>query len=176
MTNELGTRTTPNLTRLSTQHICCVMLPSFIYRKNAPYGVLPPGVHYASLEEIKIRFATTEHRIKLFDGIIEVVTILKRANCKALYIDGSYVTEKEHPSDFDGCWDAIGVVAAALDPVLLDFSDDRAAQKRRFGGELFPASWPATSIGDVQFFEFFQTDKHTGDPKGIVGIRLEDEK
>jgi hypothetical protein len=59
-----------------------------------------------------------------------------------------------------------------LDPVLLDFSDRRAAQKAKFGGELFPAQL-AAEPGGATFLEFFQHDRVTGEPKGIVAIDLE---
>jgi hypothetical protein len=49
------------------------------------------------------------------------------------------VTEKIHPNDFDGCWDSTNVDAALLDPVLLNFDNGRAAQKKKFRGEMFIA-------------------------------------
>ena len=59
----------------------------------------------------------------------------------------------------------------ALDPVFLDFSQRRAAQKRRFLGEFFPAQLPEGASGRA-FVEFFHVNKATGKPKGIVAIRL----
>src|SRR3546814_6451323 len=69
------------------------------------------------------------------DLITEVAETLRRAGCRVMFLDGSFVTDKELPEDFDGCWDAHGVNAIALDPVLLDFEDSRARQKEKFGGE-----------------------------------------
>ena len=54
-----------------------------------------------------------------------------------------------------------------LDPVLLTFSNKRAAQKAKYLGELFPAAVPAVSGGPL-FVDFFQIDKASGDPKGII--------
>ncbi len=149
------------------------MIPEFLYREGAPYGVLPAGVYEASLVEIEERFATNEHRRHLFNGIAAVVETLKKAGCKRVFLDGSYITSKEKPGDFDGCWDPSGVLASALDPVLLEFENGRAAQKRRFGGEMFIATWPATSSGDLAFLDFFQSDKHTGEAKGIISISMD---
>ena len=59
-----------------------------------------------------------------------------------------------------------------LDPVFLDFNDGRAAQKARFGGELFPAELPEGGSGK-RFLDFFQTDRKTGRRKGIVTITLD---
>jgi hypothetical protein len=54
--------------------------------------------------------------------------------------------------------------------VLLDFSNKRAAQKAKYSGELFPATAP---VGPgARFLDFFQQDKATGEPKGIVAIDL----
>ena len=93
------------------------------------------------------------------------------AGCKAIFLDGSFVTAKEQPGDFDACWDMDGVDANEVDPVFFDFDDGRAAQKARFGGEFFPAKLPEGWSGKT-FLEFFQSDRDTGSPKGIVGIDL----
>jgi hypothetical protein len=58
-----------------------------------------------------------------------------------------------------------------LDPVLLDFTDRRAAQKAKYGGELFPSLAFADPAGNT-FLEFFQIDKSTGKAKGIIAIDL----
>jgi hypothetical protein len=86
-------------------------------------------------------------------------------------VDGSFVTEKMFPGDFDACWDPHGVDVTLLDPVFLDFSNGRAAQKGRFRGELFLSSSPADSKG-TSFLRFFQIDKMTGKAKGIVALDL----
>lgn len=86
-------------------------------------------------------------------------------------MEGSFVSEKELPGDFDACWEMSGVDPGLLDPVLLDFSDRRAAQKARFGGELFPAQAAAEPTGTV-FLDYFQRDRRTGDPKGIIALDL----
>ena len=57
----------------------------------------------------------------------------------------------------------------ALDPVLLDLSNHRAAQKARFGGELFPNV--VESQSGLSFAEFFKNERDTG-RKGIVVIHL----
>ena len=50
-----------------------------------------------------------------------------------------------------------------LDPVLVDFSNLRAAQKAKYFGEFFPAHLPAERSAPYRMFlDFFQTDKGTG--------------
>ena len=96
---------------------------------------------------------------------------LKKAGCQATYVNGSFVTRKEVPGDFDACWEEVGVDPTVLDPVLLTFENGRAAQKAKYLGELFPVSAIASADG-FSFLEFFQTDKETGRRKGIVELDL----
>lgn len=97
--------------------------------------------------------------------------MIKAAGGAVAYVDGSFVTGKEVPNDFDVCWDPNGVDLGMMDPVLLDFDNARANQKAKYGGEFFPSTVPADRAGRA-FLEFFQTDKSTGRAKGIIGIDL----
>ncbi len=82
------------------------------------------------------------------------------------YIDGSFVTTKVIPGDFDGFWDIGGVDRTRLDPVLMTFAEGRRAQKEKYGGEMFPAQAGADQFGTA-FLDFFQAEK-AGHKKGIV--------
>ena len=110
-------------------------------------------------------------RKQLLKGLREALVLLKTAGCRLVYLDGSFVTSKPTPGDFDACWVVNGVDVDKLDPVFLDFSHARPQQKGRFGGEFFPADLSEGATGRT-FLEFFQTDKETGDAKGIVVIDL----
>lgn len=136
-------------------------------------GNLPEGIHDASWDEIVDRFGTNVRRRTLLEGLRRALDGLRQAGCQRAYLDGSFVTSKEAPGDFDACWEAAHVSATLLDPVLLTFANRRAAQKERFGGELFPADWAADPHG-TRFLDYFQRDKTTGEPKGIVALDLED--
>lgn len=140
------------------------MIPPFDRR-----GTLPPGIHEASWPEFAERFGGTARRRLLLAGLKLALRNLQEAGCPLVYVDGSFVTAKPEPGDFDACWGIEGVVPELLDPVLLDFSDGRAAQKAKFRGELFPAELPEGLSGRT-FLEFFQTDKETGLSKGIVAL------
>lgn len=143
------------------------MIPSFDERGN-----LPPGIHKADWDELETRFNGSARRVELLAGLREALVALCDAGCRTAYVDGSFVTAKEEPDDFDGCWDAMGVDASLLDPVLLDFAHPRTAQKERFGGELFLAAAPADPKSGALFVDFFQRDRD-GERKGIVQIDLE---
>jgi hypothetical protein len=134
-------------------------------------GKLTPGIHNATWNEIVTRYATSTRRRELLDGLLDALRSLKAAGCATAYIDGSFVTAKQNPADFDVCWESAGVVSDRLDPELQDFSDGRAAQKARYGGELYPADWAANSDG-TPFLDFFQLDPTTEQPKGIIAIDL----
>ena len=134
------------------------------------WKVLPSGIHDATLRDVEARFATNEERRALYEGFKLGVLALQRAGCKTVFLDGSFVTDKPRPADFDACWDPRGVDVNKLDPVLLDFSQGRRGQKTKYCGEFFPSS--ARADGSRTFVEYFQMDKHTGQAKGIVRIRL----
>ena len=135
-------------------------------------GLLPPRVHQADWDELADRLGNSPWRQRLMAGLRAALVNLKDAGCRTVYVNGSFVTSKNLPNDYDACWEENGVDPVALDPVLLTFDPGRAAQKAKYMGELFPASVVADS-GGLSFLEFFQTDKETGRPKGIVALDLE---
>lgn len=141
------------------------MIPEF-----DEHGNLPPGIHHATWNEIVTRYATSVRRRELLDGLLDALRSLKGAGCSTAYLDGSLVTSKDHPGDFDACWESSGVILSRLDPELLTFSDGRAAQKARYGGELYPAEWPAGADGTA-YLDFFQRDR-LKQQKGIIAIDL----
>jgi hypothetical protein len=140
------------------------MIPPF-----GPNGILPPGIYETDWRELTDRFGWTPRRQELLVRLRAALEALAVAGCKQVYINGSFVTSKEEPGDFDGCWDVEGVNPTLLDPVLLDFRNSRAAQKAKYGGELFLAAQIADLAGTT-FLDFFQVDKQTGEPKGIVRL------
>lgn len=115
------------------------------------------------------RFGWTERRRRLLDGLAEAIELLAAAGCRQIWLNGSFVTTKDEPGDFDACWDTHDVDLDSLDPVLLDLSNHRSAQKARFGGELFPNVIETQS--GLSFAEFFQNERDTS-RKGIVVIHL----
>lgn len=136
-------------------------------------GNLPLGIHRATWREIDARFGQTLHRQRLLEGLRTALESLKAAGCKKVYLDGSFVTDREVPGDFDGCWEANDVDPTRLDPVLLEFANGRAAQKAKFFGELFIAEMRVREVGKT-FLDFFQQDKESGSPKGIIALNLQE--
>lgn len=147
------------------------MIPPLVHIPGSPWAVLPPGIHPATLDEVADTFGTNPWRRELFAGLVDVAGQLRAAGCLTIYLDGSFVTNKPRPSDFDGCWDPRGVDEAKVPLVLRDFSSGRAAQKAAFKGELFPSSLMCRDVGQ-SFVDFFQMDRFTGKSKGIISISL----
>lgn len=147
------------------------MIPALIDLPGSPWAVLPPGAHSAGLAEVSNVFASNAWRRGLFDGLIMGARKLRAAGCPTIYLDGSLVTDKPKPGDFDACWDPQGVDPAKLDIVFLDFSNSRATQKAAFKGEFFPSSMLCADVGQT-FVDFFQLDRFTGKRKGIIAISL----
>ena len=147
------------------------MIPQLTALAGSPWDVLPPCVHAATLSEVEAAFAYNERRQELYTGLIDARVSLALAGCRSIILDGSYVSGKPVPGDYDACWDPAGIDFSVLDPVFGDFSNDRAKQKARFKGEFFPSTMIAADIGGV-FVDFIQIDRFTGQQKGILSIPI----
>jgi hypothetical protein len=148
--------------------IVVFMIPPF-----ARFGLLPPGIHWANWDEFTKHFGWNEHRQSLLSGLGQAIECLASAGCVEVFIDGSFVTRKETPNDYDACWRQTGIDPERLDPVFLDFSNFWRAQKERFGGEFLIAETPADLDG-ATIFEYFQKEVRRGTVvrKGIIGLRI----
>lgn len=139
------------------------MIPEFDANGN-----LPPGVLFCYWDEFKERFGYTFERSNLILGMEEVMRFLKSAGCRTCYINGSFVTIEEFPNDFDMCWDVDDTDIEYLRskaPLILNFPKS-AAQKARYGGEIYPSDQP---IDDTFSIDFFQRDRRQN-KKGIIAI------
>jgi hypothetical protein len=154
--------------------IVVLMIPDFVTLVGSPWPVLPPGEHLTTLDEVEARYAINRHRRMLFEGLVVASLNLRFAGCPGIYLDGSYVTAKPRPGDYDACWDPAGVDKTKLDPLFRQFSNGRAAQKAAFLGEFFPSSFTETASG-LTFVEFFKKDRFSGGDKGILAIPLTDD-
>lgn len=143
------------------------MIPEFDENGN-----LPPGVHWAEWQEFKERFGYNRRRRQLMTGLEMVMQDLQAAGCRVIYIDGSFTTIEPNPGDFDACYDDETVDKDYLRinaPRLFNYHD-RAGQKARYKGEVFPSDQPVGDYGENSF-EFFQTDRRKR-KKGIIAIDL----
>ena len=104
------------------------MIPPF-----QPDGKLPSGIHDSSWEDAAERFGVNPYRACLLRGLLTALRSLRRAGCLKIYLDGSFVTDKEFPNDFDVAWETGNVSETLLRPIFLDFSNLRQSQKETFG-------------------------------------------
>ena len=141
------------------------MIPPF-----QPDGNLPPGIHTATWEEVTQRFGGNAQRQRLLAGLRRAIANLQDAGCRRIYLNGSFVTAKPYPNDFDACWETDGVDWDAIAPVLYDaygVQDDSQRQKAQYGGELYP-------VGErfgYGVFQFFQGDRQQR-RKSIIAINI----
>ncbi len=150
-------------------NIIVFMIPPLITLSGALWPLLPPGIYDSTLDEIFDRYAVNDRRKFLFEGLDRGLRHLFSIGCRQVFLDGSYVTEKPLPNDYEVCWDMAYVDGDKIDPVFLDFSNGRRSQKEKYGGEYFPASIIEQNSGKP-FLDFFQTDKESGKQKGIIRI------
>ena len=143
------------------------MLPPF----DPDTGLLPVGEHAASWDEVLDKFGWNEKRRGLLDGLADALDLLASVGCRRVWINGSFVTTKDEPGDVDVCWDTEGADLDRIDPIFLDVSRGRAAQKQRFGCEFLPNVTEASS--GLVFAEFFQNERD-GSRKGIVILDLKE--
>jgi len=140
------------------------MIPDFTSN-----GELPPGEHTATLDQIEQRYATNPIRRTQYEGLTRACRALAAAGATNVWVDGSYITTKPEPGDYDATFDVetLDWIALGLaEPELLDFDAPRTTQKRAYRGELIP-----NVPGGVDFVDFFQHNRD-GNRKGIIRIDL----
>lgn len=133
-------------------------------------GLLPKGIHEASWIEFYERFEGNIKRKRLLAKIKEVAIILKSVGCINFYIDGSFVTNRQRPGDFDACWDKEGVDLKKLNkdaPLLRHAPNAFLGEhcKSVYNGDVFSVDRLVADPESeerppetISFLEFFQID------------------
>lgn len=137
-------------------------------------GRLSPGVHETDLAEIEERMGWTNRRRALVAGLARVLELMKGCGVVRVYLDGSFVTDKDRPNDIDGCYDFSEEAAdedlERLAPIFPPSPANRAKAKELFGMDFFPAA--AMELGSGQpFLRFFQRDRE-GHERGVLMVEL----
>ncbi len=149
-----------SLTPVATQRYDWVVIPEFDENGN-----LPEGVHDATVEEVRARFAYNPTRQKLFDAFLEV---LQSSKSPEVHLDGSFITTKEEPRDYDMCWESTGVEPTGE---LREFLKLREQRKERYLGDIFLRMPQPPYFYD--HVEHWQSDSRQEDVvKGIIRISL----
>ena len=144
------------------------MLPDF-----TETGLLPDGVHRATIAEFEKRFVffgVSDRRFRLFEKLRELYDQARRSGIiRRFLVVGSFVTSKPEPNDFD-CVLVLDSSVAGHDLAPMEYNLVSLARARRiFGGDVFPVLEGTPRMD--RFVEFFQSSRH-GDRVGIVEIEL----
>ncbi len=140
------------------------MIPNF-----TSAGKLPKGIYKSTWDEFCIRFGTNKIRKQLLDGLKKLIIELSKAGCSAVYVDGSFVTKKELPNDYDLCWKMDKVFIERLDPILLNYTDaGKEKMMDKYLGDIRGAEFSVRETGNT-YLHFFQHDRN-GNAKGIIEI------
>ncbi|WP_017259513.1 DUF6932 family protein [Pedobacter arcticus] len=145
-------------------------------------GLLIPGEYKLSIKEFEKEFVTNEERRIIFKGFQKLIKIFTAIECEYLYADGSFVTKKPFPSDIDVCWhmhnesskrdQQLEALLKICPPLFfLNKIENREYIQKEFCADVFPANTKERDSG-LLFKDFFQKDKHTDEPKGIIVIDL----
>ena len=168
------------------------------FQQHGPYGLLPPGTHDATLEEIRASILVEgppkpipgwdrAHRLWLLDQLAPFVEDLWAAEVQDIFLDGSFVTDKARPTDIDGFYEALFERQKSILPILLArnpiWMPQRVTtpEKQRKTQmwinhkiEIYPAWEPAEEgILYRKFFTFQRVPARGGPkmvPKGIVKV------
>ena len=84
-------------------------------------GYLPPGVYPTTWSEVEQFCGDNSHRRRLLGGLKQALLNLRDAGCRNVLLDGSVVSSKVLPNDYDGAWEPNGVDPDCIDEVLLTF-------------------------------------------------------
>ena len=147
------------------------MIPPFDER-----GQLPPGEPYeAAWGEIVERLTWTKQRQFLLERLLVVLVELRAYGCRWFYLDGSFVSDKDEPGDWDGCWEMEGVNAVLLNEINPALYGDRLWRSRfreQYHGDIFRVRAGGYRSDQKSMLLYFQQDRN-GNPKGILKIDLE---
>ena len=135
------------------------------FNKN---GTLNPGIHKMTWKEFYDFFSFSERRKELLNGLEKVLVIFREIEIPHFYIDGSFVTDKLEPEDWDSCFDCS--IPQMQDLLKTYPLFDRKEQKKLYKGELFYALWEADEYG-TKYLDFFQQIRGNSIlKKGIVEL------
>ena len=113
------------------------------------------------------RFGWNSRRRFLIAGMQRALSNLQMSGCAAAIVDGSFVSSKDEPADYDLAFDPTGVNGGLVDPVLRRHDDQRKAMKAKYFGDVFPWGEVACATTLLIYRDFFQRDR-SGIAKGVV--------
>lgn len=134
---------------------------------NEDTGLLMPGEYKMSLKDFEKTFSYNYKRRSIFTGLKKLLVI---------------VTSKTLPEDIDVCWNMsnekelrnnqlLKLIEICPELFYLNSDENREFIEKEFCADVFPANTIESECG-LMFKDFFQRDKETELPKGIIIISL----
>lgn len=144
---------------------------------------MPPGIFETDFGELKEKMGWSRRRLALLEGLSSALELMADSGVRRVYVDGSFVTDKDRPNDIDGCYDlqerkegqegANDEELEAMAPIFPPSPANRVKAKETYGVDFFPAA--ATELGSGQpFLRFFQKDRQ-GRERGVLVLEISDE-
>lgn len=167
-------------------------------------GLLPPGDYPLTFDELRQSHLVRgtgeswdmEWRLRLVDQCEVMVRQLWEIGIFEVFLDGSFVEDKEHPNDIDGYFTCDPFYLAsgdlerdlnALDPYKIWTWDSRSRRPykgytkkqlpmwHQYRVELYPHFGQSSGIRDkygheMQFPSAFRQQRGSGEPKGIIQV------
>lgn len=140
------------------------------------HGLLPRGVHDASLKEIRERFGRfhgSDRRVRLFEALEKFVDETRNAKLVSeMIVDGSFITGEPKPSGID----LVLVLGEQVDlsqdlkPSQYNLLSSRRV-RQRYGFDVLYATASSDSIDPLVEF-FSRVRGRPGLRKGMVRVRL----
>lgn len=142
-------------------------MPNFL-----PNGNLVPGIHNLSWDEFVDLYGYTQRRRDMIAGLERAMKHLAEFGCRAVYIDGSFVSKKHNPSDYDACWDDTGEIDEEYLRLYQPYFITNAKEKlkAKYGGEFIRSS--SFADWDNRYLAYYQRDKQDLSPKGIIRLEI----
>ena len=143
----------------------------------APDGLLPPGLHDCSIDDIRTRFGAfqgSDRRPRLFERLEQYLSEVRRTRLlQAVIVDGSFVTAVAEPNDVD----LVLVLqpghdfSADLQPFEYNVLSRRQVQKH-YGIDVLVAAAGSAAAAEYEAF-FAQVRGAPGRSKGLLRLTLD---
>ena len=137
-------------------------------------GLLPEGIHEVDLAGFEEFFGFNYKRRDMIDkGLIPFIRELKPFNVQKIYIDGSFVTQKENPGDIDGY-----VVTDSASPLFEFVVNNTERWENEYRVEFYAALSDFSGQGsEVDWQQFFyNTSSDSSQKKGFIALNISERR